>query len=349
MSRHSRIALDAMGGDGGPAVTVPASLDIYRQHPDVEQILVGDRETLETELRRHGASEDDRLRIRHCSQVVAMDELPSKALRNKKDSSMRVAIDLVKGGEADAAVSAGNTGALMATARFVLRTLPYIDRPAIIARMPTAEPTYMLDLGANAECTPEQLYQFAVMGSVLAEAAHGIAKPTVGLLNIGEEELKGVERIRRAGALLQSSRLHYVGFVEGDDIYAGRVNVVVCDGFNGNVALKASEGLARLLSHYIREEYSRNWYSRLAALASYPVLKALRQRMDPRAYNGASLLGLQGIAIKSHGGADRLAFANAIRIAIMEVEQAVPQRIGTKVVSALASANEGSAKDAGES
>ena len=338
-----------MGGDAGPSAVVPAALDIYRQHPDVVLILVGDQEVLKTELRNRGAGEDDRLRIRHCSQVVAMDELPSKALRNKKDSSMRVAIDLVKQGEAHAAVSAGNTGALMATARFVLKTLSHIDRPAIIARMPTRKPTYMLDLGANTECTPEQLYQFAVMGSVLVEAAHGIRRPTVGLLNIGEEELKGIDQIRRASTLLQKSELNYVGFVEGGDIYASRVNVVVCDGFNGNIALKASEGVARLLGEYIREEYSRNLYSRIVALASYPVLKSLRKRMDPRVYNGASLLGLQGIVIKSHGSADSFAFANAIRIAIMEVEHAVPQRIGNQVVSALASANEDAATDAGES
>lgn len=340
MREPIRISLDAMGGDFGPSVVVPAALHARRKNPGLEQVLVGDESALLAMLEEHGAAPDEYLRIRHASQTVAMDEAPSKALRHKKDSSMRVAIDLVKKGEVDACVSAGNTGALMGTARFVLKTIPGIDRPAILSAIPSIRGhTHMLDLGANADCDHEQLFQFAVMGSVLATAVNNVPEPRVGLLNIGEEEGKGVERVQKAAELLARSSLNYVGFVEGNDIYTGQVDVVVCDGFSGNVALKTSEGLAKMVSHYIREEFSRNWYSRLAGLGAWPVLSALRERMDPRAYNGASLLGLQGIVIKSHGGADSFAFANAIEMALVEVRNQVPERIGHLVASALADAD----------
>ncbi|MFA7388240.1 MAG: phosphate acyltransferase PlsX, partial [Thiohalobacteraceae bacterium] len=264
----------------------------------------------------------------HAAEVVGMDESPSRALRFKKDSSMRVAIDLVKDGRAQACVSAGNTGALMATARYVLKTLPGIDRPAISSEIPSIQGyTQVLDLGANVDCSAEHLFQFAVMGSVLANAVHGLDAPRVGLLNIGEEEIKGNEQVREAAALLTGSSLNYIGFVEGNDVYTGGVDVVVCDGFVGNVALKTSEGVAKMIGHFMREEFSRTLLTRLIGALAMPVLKAFRNRIDPRSYNGATLLGLRGIVIKSHGGADAVAFENAINVAVLEVRKAVPDRI----------------------
>jgi glycerol-3-phosphate acyltransferase PlsX len=257
-----------------------------------------------------------------------MDERPQDALRKKKDSSMRVAIDLVKAGTADACVSAGNTGALMATARFVLKTVPGIDRPAILARIPSRTGhTHMLDLGANADCTAEQLLQFAVMGSVVAADMHGIERPRVGLLNIGEEEVKGNEIVQQASAMLGQSSLNYIGFVEGNDIFTGDVDVVVTDGFTGNIALKTMEGVAAMLVGALRAEYTRNPIRRLAALVSWPVLKAVRKRFDARGLNGASMVGLTGVVIKSHGGADEVAFANAIRVGLVEARKGVPTEI----------------------
>jgi glycerol-3-phosphate acyltransferase PlsX len=261
-----------------------------------------------------------------------MDELPSSALRNKKDSSMRVALNLVREGSAGACVSAGNTGALMATARFVLKMLPGLDRPAICTRLPTQRThTWMLDLGANVDCEAEHLFQFALMGSVLAQSIDGTAQPLIGVLNIGEEEIKGNEQVRLAARLIAESPLNYAGYAEGDDIYNGRFDVIVCDGFVGNIALKTSEGVARMIATFIREEFTRNIFTRLAALAALPVLKAFRRRIDPRRYNGACLLGLAGIVIKSHGGADALAFANAIKVAVLQVREAVPERIRAQV------------------
>lgn len=316
-----------MGGDHGPVVTVPAALAALAHHPLLELILVGDQDVLQRLLDKHGAS-DAAIRVHHATQVVEMDELPSSALRGKKDSSMRVAIDLVKSGEADACVSAGNTGALMATARFVLKTLPGIDRPAILAELPAAGGyTLMLDLGANADCTAEHLFQFAVMGSVVATAVHGIDRPRVGLLNIGAEEIKGDELVQEAARKLQESNLNYIGFVEGDNIFSDKVDVVVTDGFSGNVALKTAEGLGSWIAGLLREEFDRNLLTRLAGLVTLPVLKRFKSRVDPRRHNGASLVGLRGIVIKSHGGADLVAFENAIRIAVLEVEKAVPGHI----------------------
>lgn len=329
MSAGITIALDAMGGDSGAIVVVPAALNAIRQHPDVNIILVGDAAELTRQLDTAGASKhSSRLKVHHASQKVEMDELPSSALRNKKDSSMRVALNLVRDGDADACVSAGNTGALMATSRFVLKMLPGIDRPAICTSLPsTLSHTWMLDLGANVDCNAEHLFQFAMMGSVLAEAVDGNSMPRVGLLNIGEEEIKGNEQVKEAARLLSENMPNYAGYAEGDDIYKGTFDVIVCDGFVGNVSLKTSEGVAKMIAAFIKQEFSRNLFTRLAALVAMPVLRAFRSRIDPRSYNGASLLGLRGIVIKSHGSADAFAFANAIKVAILEVREDVPQRI----------------------
>jgi glycerol-3-phosphate acyltransferase PlsX len=283
-------------------------------------------------LEAAGAGNNPSLQVRHASQQVEMDELPSSALRNKKDSSMRVALDLVRDGIANACVSAGNTGALMATSRFVLKMLPGISRPAICTALPSAtNHTWMLDLGANVDCAAEHLFQFALMGSVLASAVDGNERPAVGVLNIGEEEIKGNEQVREAARLISDSYLNYKGYAEGDDIYKGDFDVIVCDGFVGNIALKSSEGVAKMIATFIRDEFTRNLFTRLAALITMPVLKAFRRRIDPRRYNGASLLGLRGIVIKSHGSADALAFRNAIKVAVLEVREAVPERISAQL------------------
>ena len=307
------VAVDCMGGDFGPHVTVPAALDYLQSSEGVNIILVGGDDVIAAELRKAEPAIAARAQIRGASQVVGMDEAPASALRGKKDSSMRVAIDLVKEGTAHACVSAGNTGALMATSRFVLKTLPGIERPAICSILPALTGrTYMLDLGANVDCTAEHLLQFAIMGETLVTAVEGKERPSVGLLNIGEEDIKGSEVVKRASELLRTSGLNFYGNVEGDDIYKGTTDVVVCDGFVGNVALKTSEGLARLLGTYLREEFGRNLLTRAAGLVALPVINAFKRRVDPRNYNGATLLGLRGIVIKSHGSADRLSFRIAI-------------------------------------
>ncbi len=329
-----KISLDAMGGDHGPKVTVTASLSYLDKDPDVSLVLVGREEVLKPLVPEEKLGE--RLRIHHASEEVAMNDLPSKVLRNKKDSSMRVAINLVKDGEVDACVSAGNTGALMATARFVLKTLRGVDRPAIISTLPSQHGgTQILDLGANVDCSGEQLFQFAVMGSELITAVEGIERPKVGLLNIGQEEIKGNEQVKKAHEYLVNSNLNYIGYVEGDDIYLSDLDLVVCDGFVGNVLLKTSEGLAKMITSQLKAGFTRNWYSKLAALAGMPVLKGFKKTFDPRRYNGASLVGLRGIVIKSHGGADTLAFCNAISIAKQEVYARVPERIGNQVSAHL--------------
>jgi glycerol-3-phosphate acyltransferase PlsX len=336
MSARVTVALDAMGGDHGPAVIVPAAIDSLLQHDDLSIILVGDEGELNQALSHQKPADRTRLRLHHASQKVEMDELPKHALRNKKDSSMRVALNLVKQGAADACVCAGNTGALMATARFVLKMLPGIDRPAICTALPSIKAkTWMLDLGANVDSSAEQLLQFAVMGSVLASAVDGKQKPRIGLLNIGEEEMKGNEQVKEAAQLLSNGHLNYSGYAEGDDIYKGNFDVIVCDGFVGNVSLKTSEGVAKMIAHFIRQEFSRNLMTRLAAVIAMPVLRSFRHRIDPRRYNGASLLGLRGVVIKSHGGADKLAFANAINVAILQVRESVPKRISSQLQSYL--------------
>ena len=336
--RRTVIALDAMGGDHGLSVVLPAAESVLGSRDDLALILVGDEARIDAGISGPlaEARESGRLRIEHAPEVVDMDETPSHALRFKKQSSMRRAIELVKSGEAGACVSAGNTGALMATARYVLKTLPGIDRPAIATTIPTMQGhTLMLDLGANIDCTAEHLFQFAVMGSVLVQAVDGNASPKVGLLNIGEEEIKGNDQIKEAARLVSATSLNYIGFVEGDDIYKGTADVVVCDGFVGNVALKTSEGVARMIAHFLGEEFRRNPFTRLAGLVALPVIRGLRRRMDPRRYNGASLLGLRGIVVKSHGSADRLAFAHAIEEAAREAAMNVPGLIDHRLESLL--------------
>ncbi len=327
-----KLAIDAMGGDHGPRVTVPAALDALRQHAEISIVLVGLTDAIEAELRAQGAAVSSRLSIHHATEVVLMDESPQSALKNKKDSSMRVAINLVKSGDAHACISAGNTGALMATARFVLKTLPGIDRPAIASALPSRNGhTYMLDLGANADCTPEQLLQFAIMGAMLVSCIKHKERPSVGLLNIGSEDIKGNEVVKQAGELLRASHLNFYGNVEGDDIYKGTTDLVVCDGFVGNVTLKASEGIVRMMSEFLMQEFKRSWLTRLMALVAMPVLKAFKRRLDPRRYNGASFLGLRGIVVKSHGGADSFAFVHAIDTAIEEARSGVLARISEQL------------------
>jgi len=322
------IVIDAMGGDHGPHVTIPAALQALKADGQLNIVLVGLSDAIEAELKAHKAFASSRLRIHHASEVVAMDEQPQSALKNKKDSSMRVAINLVKSGEASACVSAGNTGALMATARYVLKTLPGIDRPAIAGIFPSRKgKTYILDLGANPDCTPEQLLQFAVMGSMLVSCVEKIEKPTVGLLNIGSEDIKGNEVVKQTGELLRQSHLNFYGNVEGNDIFKSTTDVVVCDGFVGNITLKASEGLAQMMGRFLAEEFKRNWLTKIMGLVAMPVLKAFKNRMDPRNYNGASFLGLRGIVVKSHGGADSVAFLNAIHTAVEESRSGVLKRI----------------------
>ena len=322
------LAVDAMGGDHGPHVTVPAALKALRDDASLNIVLVGLPDAIDAELRANKASTNSRLRIHPASEVVLMDESPQSALKNKKDSSMRVAINLVKSGEANACVSAGNTGALMATARFVLKTLPGIDRPAIASTLPSEKGnTYMLDLGANADCTAEHLFQFAVMGAMLVSCVEHKNNPTVGLLNIGSEEIKGNEVVKQAGELLRNSHLNFYGNIEGDDIFKGTVDLVVCDGFVGNVSLKTTEGLAHMMGKFLTQEFKRNWLTKMMALGAMPVLKAFKRRLDPRRYNGASFLGLRGIVVKSHGGADSLAFNNAIHVALEEARSGVLRRI----------------------
>lgn len=326
------IAVDAMGGDHGPSVTVPACLEFLASHGDAQILLAGLADALAGELARLGASGHSRITVVPATEVVGMDEEIRTAIRTKRDSSMRVAINLVKEGRAQACVSAGNTGALMGTAKFVLKTLPGIDRPAICGVLPTRKGVvYVLDLGANADCTPDHLLQFAVMAATLVEAVEERSRPTVGLLNIGSEEIKGNEVVKKAGELLKASTLNFHGNVEGNDIFNGTTDVVVCDGFVGNVALKTSEGLARMMGDFLKEEFTRGPLRRLAALVSLPVIKAFRRRMDHRRYNGATLLGLRGIVVKSHGSADQLAFVTALERADSEVRHGLNERIAAEI------------------
>ena len=327
MSGGLTIAVDAMSGDHGAEAAVPAALDVLAANPDLRLVITGRGEIVRPLLGRGAHLE--RCTLVEASEVVGMDERPQDALRRKKDSSMRVAINLVEKGEAAACVSAGNTGALLATARFVLGMIPGIDRPAIVSAVPSTHGhTVMLDLGANPDCTADHLVQFAVMGAVIASDLHGIRQPRVGLLNIGEEDIKGTEEIKEAHKRLTGRPLNYVGFVEGDDIFSGEVDVVVTDGFTGNVALKTMEGLARFIGGAMKEEFTRSPLRKLGAAAATPALNALKTRLDPRGYNGASMVGLNGVVIKSHGGADRVSFANAVRVALTEARNGVPAQIG---------------------
>ncbi|MDP1653092.1 MAG: phosphate acyltransferase PlsX [Rhodocyclaceae bacterium] len=328
------LAVDCMGGDHGPSVVVPAVFEFLRQDRDCSVILVGRAEDLQPFLAQADSALAGRWSVQHASEVVDMHDPVATALRIKKDSSMRVAVNLVKDGRANAAVSAGNTGALMAISRFVLKTLPGIDRPAIASTLPTMRGhTYVLDLGANVDCAPEHLLQFGIMGAMLAAALEHDERPSVGLLNIGEEEIKGNEVVKRAGELLKNSGLNFIGNVEGDDIYKGTADVVVCDGFVGNVALKTSEGLARMVSTFLRQEFSRNPLTKLAGLIALPVLKAFKSRLDPRRYNGASLLGLKGVVVKSHGSADVFAYRHALAQAAEAARQSLPEKIAARMAA----------------
>jgi glycerol-3-phosphate acyltransferase PlsX len=334
------IAVDAMSGDHGAEVAVPASLDVLAATPDLRLVLVGRGDVLRSLA---GSPLPARCSIVEASEVVGMDERPRDAIRRKKDSSMRVAVNLVKKGEATACVSAGNTGALLATARFVLGMIPGIDRPAIVSAVPTAHGhTVMLDLGANPDCSADNLVQFAVMGSVIATDLYGIDRPRVGLLNIGEEDIKGTDEIRDAHRRLSAAPINYAGFVEGDDTFSGAVDVVVTDGFTGNVALKTMEGVARFIGGVMREEFTRSALRRIGGLAAAPSLNALKGRLDPSAYNGASMVGLAGVVIKSHGGANRAAFASAVRVAVAEARKGVPDQIGELMARVSASTDSAS-------
>lgn len=333
------VAIDCMGGDHGAHVTVPAAVNLMRRDSALSVILVGQRDVVERELGRLGVAPDDRLKVAHASEIVGMDEAPATALRSKKDSSMRVAVNLVEEGLATACVSAGNTGALMAISRFVLKMLPGIDRPAIAGILPTLKGhAYVLDLGANVDCAPEHLLQFGIMCSELVRSVEGRERPTIGLLNIGAEDIKGNDLVKRAAELMRASGLNFHGYVEGDEIYKGTTDVVVCDGFVGNVALKTSEGLAQMLGTYLREEFNRGWLSRLAGVLALPVINAFKRRVDHRRYNGASLLGLRGIVIKSHGSADVFAFEHAIDRAVAEARGGILGHIAESMAATHKSA-----------
>ena len=332
------IALDAMGGDFGPSVTIPAAIKVLAKNNDLELLLVGKEEELcamlADKIETEQANLLKRLQVVPATEVVGMDEPPAQAMRYKKDSSMRVAINLVKEGRANACVSAGNTGALMATARFVLKTLPGIDRPAIIASFPTRKNTVIrvLDLGANVDSEPKHLHQFALMGSILAAALENKAQASVGLLNVGEEDIKGNELVKLTSQLLTDDpAIQYDGYVEGDTLFDGLVDVVVCDGFVGNVMLKTCEGVAKFISDMLKEEFQRNVLTKMASVPAMPVLKTLAKRVDPGRRNGATLLGLNGIVVKSHGGADAHAFACAIEEACLEVKHNIPELIRKRI------------------
>ena len=328
------VAIDCMGGDHGTNVTVPAAVSFVKSLDDASVLLVGLPQTLELELKRLGINSSERIRIRPAPEVVEMDEAPASALRGKRESSMRIAVDAVKNQEAHACVSAGNTGALMAISRFVLKMLPGIERPAIASFLPTLRGhTCMLDLGANVDCTAQHLLQFAVMGSSLVSAIDHVDKPSVGLLNIGEEEIKGNDVVKQAGELLRDSGLNFFGNIEGTDIYKGTTDVIVCDGFVGNVALKTSEGLAQMLAAYLREEFDRNVFTKVSGALALPVINAFRRRVDHRRYNGASLLGLKGIAVKSHGSADSFGFRFAIQRAYEEARHDVVRGITDRMAT----------------
>ena len=329
MGTHATLSLDAMSGDLGAEVVVRAAAATLEKYANIELIVVGDQDELQ-ELVTRFVGENARLKIVHASEIVEMSEPPAEALRKKKDSSMRVAINLVKDGSAAACVSSGNTGALMATAKFVLKTLPGINRPAFITELPAKGGTlHMLDLGANTHASAEQLFQYAMMGSIVSSDIVRIDRPRIALLNIGVEDTKGHDTVREAADLLNASTLNYVGFIEGNDLFSGKADVVVTDGFTGNVALKTIEGAVGLVHYFLKRAFTRNWFAKLQAVLASHVLKGLAAEMDSRRYNGATLVGLNGIVIKSHGGADSVGFQHAIDTAIVEIRNQLPQQIGT--------------------
>ena len=339
-ARPITIAVDGMGGDYGLPVTLPSTIQFLSQKPEARCLLVGDEGAIRSAIaeQKPDAALLSRLDIVHASEAVGMDEPIAVAMRGKKDSSMRRSLECLLDGRAQACVSAGNTGALMALSRMLLKTMEGIDRPAIAAQIPNVRggATMVLDLGANVDCSAEHLLQFAMMGAALSSALDQSRRPSIGLLNIGEEMIKGNDVVKQAGELLRSSSLNFVGNVEGKDIFSGTVDVVVCDGFVGNVALKTSEGLASMLSQTLREEYGRGPMSKLAALVSMPVIRRIRRRMDHRRYNGASLIGLRGIVFKSHGSADDMAFQAALARAADAVEHRLIDQIAQTLPEARA-------------
>ncbi|MGB0467853.1 MAG: phosphate acyltransferase PlsX [Pontibacterium sp.] len=337
MSRYYTIAVDAMGGDFGPRVTVPASITALSRHPRLTINLIGHQDEITPCFRKLNAEIANRLEIVHSDSFIGMDEKPSVALRHGKGSSMHMALRQVAEGKANACVSAGNTGALMVLGRSVLRMLPGIDRPAIISAVPTCSgQAYMLDLGANVDCSSEHLLQFAIMGSVMTQAVEQIAEPRVGLLNVGQEEIKGNEQVKLASRLIsEHGELNYIGYIEGNDIYSGRADVIVCDGFVGNIALKSSEGLANLIRHKVSAGFRQGLYRRFLGLLAKPVLAELSRQMDPSRRNGASLLGLQGIVVKSHGAASEACFGFALDQAVAEAEMDLPSRISRHIEQQL--------------
>jgi glycerol-3-phosphate acyltransferase PlsX len=317
-----------MGGDHGPSVVVPAAAAVLERQPDLELVLVGLEDAIQPVLAHHGLDHHPRVSVRAASQVVESGDDVAQAMRSKRDSSLHVANKLVKNGEVEGLVSAGNTGGLMAISRFILKTLPGIDRPAIATFLPTRDSrVLMLDLGANVDCNSDHLFQFAVMGEVASRAVYGVEQPSIGLLNIGEENIKGNDVVKVAGQLLRDSELNYIGNVEGRDIFAGKADVIVADGFVGNVALKTSEGTAELIAHFLRQAFAASWLAKAAALLARGVLKDFKRRVDHREYNGAMLLGLNGIVVKSHGSADAYAFSKAIEVAASEARNNVNRRI----------------------
>ncbi len=335
------LALDAMGGDYGPQVTVPAAMQALRQNPSLKLILVGDSTKIESYLDKSPAV-NSRIEILHTDEVVTMSDRPAQALRSKKQSSMRKAIDLVRDKKADACISAGNTGALMAMSKVVLKTLPGIDRPALIGRLPTSQdkPVYVLDLGANISCCSETLFQFAVMGSVVCETVENIAHPQVSLLNVGIEEIKGNDQVQQAGLLLQqSSQVNYTGFVEGHDMYSGNTDVIVCDGFVGNITLKTSEGIAKLLVSRLKQGLTKGLFVRILSKFLSSRIHSVFNQMNPDHYNGASLVGLRGVVVKSHGNADENAYLNAINLAVTEAQRRLPELINDRLESILLDIN----------
>ncbi|MGQ9425299.1 phosphate acyltransferase PlsX [Gilvimarinus sp. F26214L] len=334
MSASTRIAIDAMGGDFGPRPVLEAVLELVSSHKNVDFVLVGDRNELETQLISllGSSSLPTRIQILHAPDVVSMDDKPSTALRQKRESSMWKSLELVQSGEVDACVSGGNTGALMAMGRYLVKTWPGIDRPAICKPVPSSKGhCYLLDLGANINCSADHLVQFALMGSVLAAVSDHNPCPSVGLLNIGEENTKGVEQVRLAARVLaESAKINYAGFVEGDDIYTGDVDVVVCDGFVGNIALKVSEGAAKFLAANVRQVFASNWYARFAGWVAAPVVNQWRAKFDPVRHNGACFLGLRGTVVKSHGGADSRGFCYAVQMAIEQARMQIPEKISSR-------------------
>ncbi|MDB5804723.1 MAG: plsX [Betaproteobacteria bacterium] len=342
------IAIDVMGGDHGPRVTVPAALEFLERHADAEVVLVGQEAPISAELKRSKRDPGTwgaRVRVHAAAEVVTMDDAPAQALRRKRDSSMHAAVTWVKEGKADAAISAGNTGAWMAISTFILRTLPGIDRPAICAPLPNQKggSTYVLDLGANVDCKAQHLYQFALMGSALVASVERRAKPTVGLLNIGEEEIKGNETVKETAELLRAAHergeIEFFGNVEGNDIFKGTTEVVVCDGFVGNVALKSSEGLAQLFSNSLKEEFTSSWVRKLSAFFAMPAVNGFRRRYDPRRFNGACLLGLNGLVVKSHGSADIFSYGCALNRAYEAVHNGLQEDIASRFAAQAAAAN----------